>query len=147
MKQNKILLIDDDESLLEVTAHHLEQTGYAVTCATTGEEGLLKFKEDNYEAVLTDLALPKMNGIEVLKEVKHLSRDVVVIIITAFGTVENAVEACLLGAEDYLTKPFSREQLRFALGKALRLRRLQAENVQLKGQLLDRGKRKRFHLW
>lgn len=138
MKQNRILLIDDDESLLQVTAHQLEQGGCRVTTATCGEEGLEKFKRGRFEAVITDVALPKMNGIEILKRVRLVNEEVAVIIITAFGTVENAVEACTLGADDYLTKPFSRIQLRFVLEKALRLRHLQAENLQLKSELLDK---------
>jgi two-component system NtrC family response regulator len=138
MKRKKILLIDDDESLLEVTAHRLEKSGYNVTPATTGEDGVEKFKEDDFDVVLTDLALPGKNGIEVLKDVKHINRNVVVIIVTAFGTIENAVEACRFGADDYLTKPFSREQLQFALEKALHLRHLRDENVLLKGQLLEK---------
>lgn len=138
MQKNRILLIDDDESLLQVTAHQLRQGGYEVATALTGEEGLEKFKAGTFEAVITDLALPKMNGIDVLKEVRRLNKDAVVIIITAFGTIENAIEACALGADDYVTKPFSREQLRFVLEKALRLRNLKAENLRLKSELLEK---------
>ncbi len=138
MKKNRILLIDDDESLLQVTAHQLRQGGYETTTALTGEEGLANFREGTFEAVITDLALPKINGIEVLYEVRHLNKDAVVIIITAFGTIENAIEACTLGADDYVTKPFSREQLRFVLEKALRLRNLKEENLQLKSELLEK---------
>ena len=136
MTQSKILLIDDDESLLQVTAHQLAQAGYQVTAALTGEEGLNEFQHGGFKAVVTDLALPAMHGIEVLREVRRQTQDVAVIVITAFGTIENAVEACTLGADDYLTKPFSREQLRFVLEKALRLRHLQAENINLKSELL-----------
>jgi DNA-binding NtrC family response regulator len=138
MKHAKVLLIDDDESLLRVTAHQLKQTGYAVATAASGEEGMEQLREDDFDAVLTDLALPKMSGIDVLKEVRRLSRDTVVILITAYGTIENALEASALGAADYLTKPFSREQLRFVLGKALRMRQLEEENVQLRSELFDR---------
>jgi two-component system NtrC family response regulator len=138
MRKSRILLIDDDESLLQVTAHHLKQGGYQVTTAMNGEEGIEKFKNNSFEVVITDLALPRMNGIDVLKGVRRLNKEVAVIVITAFGTIENAVEACALGADDYLTKPFSREQLRFVLEKALRLRNLKEENVQLKSALLEK---------
>lgn len=138
MKKNRILLIDDDESLLTVTAHQLSRRGYEVTTSMTGEDGLKIFNTGNFDVVITDLALPKMNGIEVLKAIRRQSKEVVVIIITAFGTIENAIEACQLGADDYLTKPFSREQLLFVLEKALRLRYLQDENVQLKSELLNK---------
>jgi two-component system NtrC family response regulator len=138
MRKSRILLIDDDESLLQVTAHHLKQGGYQVTTAMSAEHGLEKFKHGSFEVVITDLALPRMNGIDVLKAVRRLNKEVAVVIVTAFGTIENAIEACALGADDYLTKPFSREQLGFVLEKALRLRNLKAENVQLKSELLDK---------
>lgn len=131
----RLLLIDDDESLLKVTAHQLRQFGYEVIAKASGEDGLVVFKESSFAVVITDLQLPGMSGIEVLQEIRRHDRDCVVIIITAYGTIENAVKACALGADDYLTKPFSREQLRFVLEKALRLRRLQSENRYLRSEL------------
>lgn len=130
-----LLLIDDDESLLKVTAHQLRQFGYEVTANASGEDGLAAFKESSFAVVITDLQLPGMSGIEVLQEIRRHDRDCVVIIITAYGTVENAVQACKLGADDYLTKPFSREQLRFVLEKALHQRQLQSENRYLRSEL------------
>jgi DNA-binding response OmpR family regulator len=125
----------DDESLLKVTAHQLRQLGYEVTAKASGEEGLAAFKESSFAVVVTDLQLPGISSIEVLQEIRRHDRECVVIIITAYGTIENAVKACELGADDYLTKPFSREQLRFVLEKALRLRQLQSENRYLRSEL------------
>src|SRR5512145_1690468 len=130
-----LLLIDDDESLLKVTAHQLRQFGYEVTAKATGEDGLVAFKTSSFVVVVTDLQLPGVSGIDVLQEIRRHDRECVVIIITAYGTIEDAVKACELGADDYLTKPFSREQLRFVLEKALRLRLLQSENRYLRSEL------------
>jgi two-component system NtrC family response regulator len=131
----RLLLIDDDESLLKVTAHQLRQFGYEVTAKASGEEGLAVFKASSFAVVVSDLQLPGASGIDVLQEIRRHDRECVVIIITAYGTVEDAVKACELGADDYLTKPFSREQLRFVLEKALRLRKLQSENRYLRSEL------------
>jgi len=134
----KILLIDDDQSLCKVVSHQLSQSGFAVATAFDGETGLARFREESFEVVLTDLALPDQSGMSVLREIRRINREVVVIIITAFGTVDNAIEACRLGADDYVTKPFGREQLLFVIEKALRLRQLQSENRQLRSELRDR---------
>jgi two-component system NtrC family response regulator len=131
----RLLLIDDDESLLKVTAHQLRQFGYEVIAKGSGEDGLAAFKETSFAVVVTDLQLPGVSGINVLQEIRRHDRECVVIIITAYGTIEDAVKACELGADDYLTKPFSREQLRFVLEKALRLRKLQSENRYLRSEL------------
>ncbi len=130
-----LLLIDDDESMLKVTAHQLRQFGYEVTTRASGEDGLVAFKASFFAVVVTDLQLPGISGIDLLQEIRRHDRECVVIIITAFGSIENAVKACELGADDYLTKPFSREQLRFVLEKALRLRKLQSENRYLRSEL------------
>lgn len=130
-----LLLIDDDASMLKVTAHQLRQFGYEVTTRASGEDGLVAFKASSFAVVVTDLQLPGISGIDLLQEIRRHDRECVVIIITAFGSIENAVKACELGADDYLTKPFSREQLRFVLEKALRLRRLQSENRYLRSEL------------
>jgi len=132
----RLLLIDDDESLRKVTAHQLRQFRYEVIDKASGEEGLAAFKSSSFPVVVTDLQLPGLSGIEVLQEIRRHDRDCVVIIITAYGTIEDAVKACELGADDYLTKPFSREQLKFVLEKALRLRKLQSENLYLRSELV-----------
>ena len=96
------------------------------------------FKRDSFDIVLTDLMMPKLDGMTVLKEVKRLNPDTIVIIITAHGTVENAVEACHLGAADYIAKPFSHEQLTFVIKKATRMKELCSENIYLQTELIDK---------
>ncbi|MBD3290310.1 response regulator [candidate division KSB1 bacterium] len=133
-----ILLIDDDESLNRVISYQLQDMGYHVETATDGKQGLEKFKKGTFDIVLTDLQLPGIHGMDLLSDIRREDKYVIVIIITAYGTVENAVEASRMGADDYLTKPFGKETLRFTIEKALRLRNLQTENVQLRGELYQK---------
>ncbi len=132
---NSILLIDDDESLNKVIAYQLGQMGYKITTATNGKNGIEKFKQGDFDILISDLQLPGINGMEILKTIRQFDKQVIIIIITAFGTVENAIEACHLGADDYLTKPFGKETLRFTIEKAIKLHKLQRENIQLRSEL------------
>ena len=130
-----ILLIDDDINLCKVIGYQLEKQGYRVTIAHRGKEGLALFNEKSIDVVLTDIQMPDISGIEVLQEIRQQDRQVVIILITAYGSVDHALEACRIGADDYITKPFGQEQLRFVIEKAVRLKKLQAENEALRGEL------------
>jgi DNA-binding NtrC family response regulator len=130
-----ILLIDDDASLRRVTEYHLEQAGYRVLTAADGDAGLRRFREEAVDLVLTDLQMPGSSGLKVLEQVRALQPEALVIVITAYGTIEQAVEAMKKGAHDFLTKPVSRDALLLAVGKAVALLGLQAENRQLREQL------------
>ena len=133
-----ILVIDDDESLNRILEHMLSEDGHQVATASDGQRGLELFKKDTFDIVLTDLMMPKLDGMGVLKEVKRISKETIVIFITAHGTVENALEACRLGAADYITKPFSHEQLSFVIEKAITMRELLSENIRLRTELTDK---------
>jgi DNA-binding NtrC family response regulator len=130
-----ILLIDDDKNLCRVIAHQLQKNGHEVSTAYGGTEGLALFRKHLFDVVMTDIQMPDISGIEVLQQIRQEDRRVVVILITAYGTVENALEACRMGADDYITKPFSQEQLLFVIEKAARFKALQQENVQLRQEL------------
>ncbi len=132
----QLLLVDDDPSLLRVLEHQLSQAGYSVTTAENLQRARQRFVEKSFDAVVCDLALPDGSGIDFLKFVRQQSLDVIFIIITAYGTIDNALEACRQGADDYVAKPFGREQLLFTLEKALRTRQLETENIQLRSELL-----------
>ena len=138
MKKKSILLIDDDDSLRRVMEFSLTEAGYAVRTAASGEEGLGLFGKDVFDAVITDITMPGMSGMEVLSRVRERDERVPVVVITAYGTIESAVEAMKQGAFDYITKPFNRDELRITLEKALRMRRLERENVQLRTAVQDR---------
>jgi two-component system NtrC family response regulator len=116
----------------------LAEAGYAVHTAAGGEEGLRLFEKGSFDAVITDITMPGMSGMEVLKNVRRSDVHLPVIIITAYGTIESAVEAMKQGAFDYITKPFNRDELRLTLEKALRMRGLERENVELRAQIRDK---------
>ena len=140
MRKENILLIDDDDSLRKVIAHHLTLDGYRVISASGGKEGIELFKRGGFDLIITDLKMPDIDGMEVLREIKLLRDDVVVIMITAYGTIEKAVEALKAGAFDYITKPFNRDELKIAIGKALQVKRLEEENLRLKSELDEKFK-------
>ena len=135
----KILIIDDDTSLRRVLEYNLQEAGYQVAAAASGEGGLRLFDQDLPALVITDMKMPGMDGMQVLQAIKKRSPEALVIVITAFGTVDIAVEAMKAGAYDYITKPFNRDELRLTVGKALQLNGLAAENKRLKSQLADRA--------
>ena len=114
-----ILVIDDDASLRRVLEFTLQDEGYDVITAASGEEGLERFAREKPAIVITDVRMPGIDGYQVLKSVKARSPSTVVIILTAFGVLEEAVEAMKQGAHDYLTKPFDRQTLKTAVGRAL----------------------------
>ncbi|NOG47014.1 MAG: sigma-54-dependent Fis family transcriptional regulator [Calditrichaeota bacterium] len=134
----RILLIDDDINLGKVIGYQLEQNGFQVDKCSNGSDGITKFKKGSYDIVISDIQMPDISGIQVLKEVRRINNQVVVVMITAYGSVDNAVEACRLGADDYIAKPFGQEQLLFTIEKAVRLRTLQSENKQLRHELTDK---------
>lgn len=138
MKKPHILLIDDDDSLRRVIEFTLVEAGYRVRPAASGEEGMGLFEKDSFDAVITDVTMPGMSGMDVLANVRARDATLPVIMITAYGTIESAVQAMKEGAFDYVTKPFNRDELTLTLAKALRLRRLEKENVELRAEVADR---------
>ncbi len=138
MKRPAVLLIDDDASLRRVIEYSLLESGYTVHAAASGEEGLALLAKERCDAVVTDITMPGMSGMEVLARVRAADPGMPVIIITAYGTIESAVEAMRQGAHDYITKPFNRDELRITLERALRLRRLERENVELRAAVIER---------
>ncbi len=135
--KNKILVVDDEKLMRVSLEDKLMKEGYAVTCVTNAIEGLKISKTTDFDVVITDLRLPKMDGIDFLREIKKLSPDTVVIIMTAYGSIENAVTAMKEGAYDYVTKPFSLEELIVKLQKALKHKDMIAENILLKQCVLS----------
>ena len=130
-----ILVIEDKDSMREMLSKTLEAEGYEVETVRDGEGGVERAKEKKYDVVLADLKLPKMDGIEVLSSLKEMDHDVAVILMTAYGTIEKAVEAMREGAFDFLTKPFDTDHLSVLIKRALENRRLMAENVLLREEL------------
>lgn len=120
MKKQTILIADDDSGMRTALSESLERCGYFVTTAENGSEALEMFSDGGrFEAVITDMRMPKMSGMEVLRGVKKISPDTPVIVITAYGTVNTAVEAMKEGASDFLMKPFSLDNLEFVVRNVL----------------------------
>ncbi len=134
----RILLADDDAALLRVIQFKLKQRGYDVTAVSDGEQALQALKESRYDLLLSDMRMPRLDGLELLEETRRVQPDLEIILITAYATVSQAVEAVKLGAFDYLTKPFEDGQLFVAIDKALKFRQLWDENRYLRGQLSGR---------
>ena len=130
-----ILVVEDKGSMQEMLTATLTNEGYEVDVASSGSEGIEKASKKRYDLVLTDLKLPGADGIQVLTEIKEMDPEVSVVVMTAFGTVENAVEAMKIGAFDFLTKPFDTDRLSLLIRRALENRRLVAENVLLRQEL------------
>ncbi len=134
----RILLIDDDNSLREVVQFILTEAGHEVLSAADGEAGLdLMAREP--DLVITDIRMPGMDGMEVLRRVRQTPAAPPVIMLTAHGTVEQAVEAMQQGAFTYLLKPFAREELKLTVDKALHTRSLEMDNVRLRRLLKQRA--------
>jgi two-component system NtrC family response regulator len=138
MRRVKILVIDDDESLRRVLEYNLAQEGYAVLAAGSGEQGLDLLKKERADLVVTDVRMPGMDGLQVLEGVHKVDPNIQVIILTAFGTIEMAVEAMKAGAFQYISKPFNRDELKLTIKKALQLKELERENVALRQELKER---------
>ena len=102
-----ILVIDDESEMRSALSHALTRNGFSVESAASGMEALVKIKKDPFSLVITDIKMPEMSGMEVLGAVKKLAPGIPVIVITAYGSIHNAVEAMQAGAADYLLKPFS----------------------------------------
>ncbi len=135
MPEPRILVVDDDESLRRVTQVQLEQEGYTVTTAADGEQALALLEKSPQDLVISDLKMPGISGIDLLREIRQLYPEVVVILVTAFGTIESAVEAMKLGAFDYITKPVNPDALRLTVRRTLEHVRLREEVRTLRGSL------------
>ncbi len=135
----KILVVDDEQSLREVLSIMLKRAGYAVTSAMDGEEAIELLNKEIFDLVITDLRMPKIDGMEVLKAVKSASPETVVLIITAFASADSAVEAMKQGAYDYLTKPFQVDEVQLIIRNALEKRRLTTENMLLKREMASQS--------
>lgn len=125
--RGRILIVEDEKSMREVLKILLEGERYEVVSASDGLEGLSYLTNDIFDLVITDIKMPKVDGFELLKKTKEISPDTIVIMITAFGTTEAAIEAMKSGAYDYINKPFKIDEIRLIVEKALEKKRLSEE--------------------
>ncbi len=136
----KILLADDDRSLRRVIQFKLEKNGYEVTAVEDGIEALVKLESTSFDLLISDIRMPKMDGLELLEEARKRQPKLKVILITAHATVSQAVLAVKLGAFDYITKPFEDEELLVIIEKALEFGKLENENRKLRKKLQQNTK-------
>ena len=131
----KILIVDDNKNMQIILQNLLVDEGYNVISTTNGRDGLKAVTEESPDLVLLDIRLPEMNGIDILQQITKLEKEIPVIMITAYGDVETAVETMKLGAFDYITKPFVNEELKLVIRKALDTNELKQEVKVLRQQL------------
>jgi DNA-binding NtrC family response regulator len=133
--KEKLLIIDDEPKLLQSLKILFEGEGYEVEIADCGSDGEQLFRDGSYNLVLTDLMMPDVSGTEVLKHLSQIDAEVPVIMMTAYGTVETAVESMKLGAVDYLLKPFTLDEISIKVKRTLEAFKIKRENIRLKEQL------------
>lgn len=131
----KILVIDDEDSMCNFMEIMLSKEGYSVDTANNGIDGVDMLKDKNYDLVIADMNMPGMTGLEVLQEVKTIKSNQEFIVMTAFASVDSAIEAMKLGAADYITKPFKVDEIKLTIEKSISRHELIKENSSLKKQL------------
>ena len=136
--KGRILVVDDEADIREGLELLLTSEGYAAELAENGTEGLRKMEQHAYDLVLLDLMMPDLSGMEVIEQVRRRDRDTPIFMITAYGSVEAAVSALKLGANDYFSKPWDNEKLIIEIARMIAGRRLETENTQLKRALQQR---------
>jgi DNA-binding NtrC family response regulator len=136
MGHRDILIVDDEISLLVLLERIItERTPYSVMTTASSIEAAKEVEERDFELLITDLKMPNLDGLDLLQRVKQLKKDMEVIIITAFGSAEVAVEAMKQGAYDYITKPFRKEQILITIDRAMRWRRLKSSVAELERRI------------
>ena len=135
ISKGRILIVDDEESMGRFMQIMLQKEGYEVTPTLTGSEALKILRQKEYDLVIADLMMPEMNGLKLLSEVKQQNSNVDFIVMTAFASVDTAIEAMKKGALDYVTKPFKVDEIKLAISKSFEQKQLKAENQELKRRL------------
>jgi len=138
MPNGSILVIDDEAEIREGLELLLSSEGYSVTSAETGEAGLARLEQEPFDLLLLDVSLPGRSGLDLLRDIRHRDPHLPVVLITAYGSIDMARQAFKSGAQDYITKPWSNDELLAQIASAIEGRRLREENVQLKRALKQR---------
>jgi len=138
MSRGSILVVDDESEIREGLDLLLSSEGYGVTSAETGAEGLAKLEDRPFDLLLLDVSLPDRNGLDILREIRHRDPAIPIVLITAYGSVDMARAAFKSGAQDYITKPWSNDELLLQVAHAVEGRRLREENLHLKRALKER---------
>ena len=135
MPKEKILIVDDEKSIRDFLEIMLKKEGYKVASASSGEEALKLVNQINYDLVISDIRMKGMSGVELLKNIKEINPETVVMMVTAYASVDTAIDAMKAGAYDYIAKPFKIEEVKHIIRNALDRKRLETENILLKKEL------------
>jgi two-component system response regulator PilR (NtrC family) len=118
------MVVDDEENIREVLSNYLETLGYEVVTASDGQNALEKFEPGAFDLIVSDLLMPNIDGLELLRKVREKDRDVVFLMITGYPSIETAVEAIKKGAYDYITKPFHMEDVKIRIERSFEKKNL-----------------------
>ena len=136
--QPSLLVVDDEQIMRDVITKLFESEGYCVAAVKSGEDGLETIREKSFDVVLLDLMMPGIGGLATLEEMLGIDPELVVVMITAYASIENAVTATKLGAFDFVTKPFKNEEMLLVVKNGLEKRALELENKQLRQNFRQR---------
>ena len=134
-KPGRILIVDDDRAMCQLLLDLLREEGYEADIAYDGETALQKSRQFHFDLTITDLMMPKMRGVELVQRLREIDNGALVLLITAFGTIESAVEAMRAGAFHYVTKPFHNEEILIQVKRALEQKRLEQELQRLRTEV------------
>ncbi len=123
-KIGHVMVVDDEENIREVLSNYLDSLGYAVETANDGQDALEKFEVGGYDLIISDLLMPTVDGLELLRKVREKDKDVIFLMITGYPSIETAVEAIKKGAYDYITKPFHMEDVKLRIERAFEKKNL-----------------------
>ena len=122
-RKDRILVVDDDAQVVDLVVDYLNRIGYDAVAAYGGNDGLNRFRDGDFQMVITDMKMPDMQGVELLEAVKEIKSDIIVIIITAYSTIDAAVDSIKLGAFDFISKPFDLGALKEIVDRAFEQQR------------------------
>ena len=140
MKNYKILFVDDDQHILSIVEQFLGRFGFNVTTESSGKKAIEMVQENHYSVVFTDLNMPEISGMELLKQVKAVSSETEVIIVSGYGTIETAIEAMKLGSYDFLQKPIHFDRFKILIDRIIEKQKLKEENLLIRNRLKERYK-------
>ena len=138
MASERILIVDDEDGMRRLLGRVLTREGYETSTVGSGAEALRLVANERFDLVVTDIKMPEMDGLQLLEELKEYEPSLPIIVMTAYGTIENAVQALRFGAYDYIAKPFETDEIKLTVAKALERERLLAENRYLHAELEGR---------
>jgi len=140
MQKYKILFVDDDQQILSIVGQFLSRCGFDVTTESSGLKAIEKVRATHYAVVFTDLIMPEINGMDLLKQIKEISPTTEVIVVSGYGTIESAIEAMKLGSYDFLQKPINFDRFKILIDRIIEKQKLEEENQRIRSRLKERYK-------